>query len=67
MKPLEKRYGNKRSNKIKARSKQRYYERLAKDLMDLANATKRATRRFRQIQEAMEDASKGYNICLHIP
>ena len=62
MKPLEKRYSNasKRSKKSKACSKQRYYENLAKDLMDLANASKRATGCFSQILEAMEDAREGY-------
>ena len=58
---LDKRYGNasKRSKKSKACSKRRYYENLAKDLMDPANSTKRATGRFSQILEAMEDARKG--------
>ena len=64
MKPLEKRYSNasRRSKKSKACGKLRYYEHLAKDLMDPANATKRATRRFSQILEAMEDARKGYKL-----
>ena len=44
----------------KACSKQRYYEILAKDLMDPASSTKRATGHFSQILEAMEDARKGY-------
>ena len=62
MKPLEKRYTNasKRSRKSKAYHKHRYYENLAKNLMDPANASKRATGRFSQILEAMEDARKGY-------
>ena len=41
-------------------NKRRYYELLAKDLMDPANATKRAARRFSPILEAMEDARQGY-------
>ena len=59
MKPLETQYANKRSKDAKARNKRRYYELLAKDLMDPANATKRAARRFSQILEAMEDARQG--------
>ena len=57
MKPLGKRYANKRPKDAKARNK--CYELLAKDLMDPANATKRATRRFNHILEAMEDARQG--------
>ena len=38
MKPLDKRYNNKKSKEAKAKGKKRYYESLAKDLMDPANA-----------------------------
>jgi len=64
MQPLAQRYNNasKRSKKSKACRKQRYYENLAKDLMDPANASKRATGRFSQILEAMEDARRGISI-----
>ena len=59
MKPLDRPHANKRPKDAKARNKRRCYELLAKDLMDLANATKRATRRFSQILVAMEDARQG--------
>ena len=59
MKPLDKRYANKKSKEAKAKGKQRYYESLAKDLMDPANATKRTTRRFKTILEAMDRARAG--------
>jgi len=59
IKPLEKRYGNKRSLKAKAHNKANYYRHLARDLMDPANAPKRATRRFGHLLEAMDQAKKG--------
>jgi hypothetical protein len=59
MKPLEKRYANKRSKDAKARSKRMYYERLAKDLMDPAKAKKREMRRFDAILKAMDRAKRG--------
>ena len=62
MKPLDKRHANMRPKGAKARNQRTYYELLAKDLMDPANATKRDTRRFSQILEAMEDARQGCKI-----
>ena len=59
MKPLDKRYANKKSKEAKVKGKRRYYEGLAKDLMDPTNAPKRATRRFGTIMEAMDRARDG--------
>ena len=59
-KPLYKRYASKRSKGAKARNKRRYYELLAKDLMDPASATKRTARHFILIREATEDTRQEY-------
>ena len=67
MKPLDKRYANKKSKEAKVKGKRRYYESLAKDLMDPANAPKRATRRFETILEAMDRARAGHSFFLPIP
>ena len=54
----------KRSAQAKARSKRKYYENLAKDLMDPDNAKKRATRRFDMVLKAMEEAKKRNDVFL---
>ena len=59
MKALDKRYANKKSKEAKVKGKKRYYESLAKDLMDPTNAPKRATHRFETIKEAMDRARAG--------
>ena len=67
MKPLDKRYANKKSKEAKVKGKRRYYESLAKDLMDPANAPKRATRRFETILEAMDRARAGHSFFYPYP
>ena len=67
MKPLDKRYANKKSKEAKVKGKRRYYESLAKDLMAPANAPKRATRRFKTILEAMDRARAGHSFFTHTP
>ena len=67
MKPLDKLYANKKSKQAKVKGKRRYYESLAKDLMDPANAPKRATHRFETILEAMDRARAGYSFFYPYP
>jgi hypothetical protein len=56
-----KRYANKRNPKQQKQSKRKYYENLVQDLTDPTSeeAQKRTSRRFAQIQKAMEDARQG--------
>jgi hypothetical protein len=67
MKPLDKLYANKKSKEAKVKGKRRYYESLAKDLMDPTNAPKRATRRFDTILEAMDRARVGHSFFYPYP
>ena len=50
---------NKRSQLAKVNNKMRYYENLARDLMDPSGTAERATRRFDAVRAAMEKAKTG--------